>query len=65
MEIKIFLWSLNGSKKYIYKDGDYPVSENLHKKSLIHLSMYTLDYKLKDIDNIIKCFQKVWKKIKN
>ena len=32
--------------------------KNLHKKSLIHLSMYTLDYKLKDIDNIIKCFQK-------
>ena len=62
---KNFPWSLNGSKKYIYKDGDYPVSENLHKKSLIHLSMYTLDYKLKDIDNIIKCFQKVWKKIKN
>ncbi len=56
-------WSLNKNKKYSYKSTDFPVAEHLHNRSLIHISMYTLDYKMKDILNIIKCFNKVWNRL--
>ena len=60
---KNFPWSLNKNKNYSYKSTDFPVAENLHNRSLIHISMYTLNYKMRDILNIIKCFNKVWNKL--
>ncbi len=58
-----FPWKFNKSKKYNYKIGDCPVAERLHNETFIHLSMYTLDYKLNDIKKIISNFKKVWKKL--
>jgi len=61
---KGFPWSyLNKKykKKYSYK---CKVAEELHKKSFIGIEVCLYRLNIKDIDLIIKSFQKVWKKLK-
>ncbi len=58
-----FPWILNKSKNYNYKKGSCPVAEKLHEKTFMHIGMYTLDYRIKDIKKIINAFQKVWRNI--
>ena len=57
---KGFPWTI--SKRDIsYKKGICPVAENLHDNTFMGIEMCLNDYKIKDINLIIKSFKKVWK----
>ena len=57
---KGFPWSINNKIKYDYSNQSFPVAEELHNKTFIHLPMYTYDYNENDIEEIGNAFQKVW-----
>ena len=56
-----FPWTLNKYRRHVYRKVSCPIAEELHNKTFMHISMYSLNYKIKDIKNIIKGFTKVWK----
>ena len=56
---KNFPWSLT-KKKFSYKKGICPVSEELHDKSFINFEVCLYDLSMRDIKNILTVFKKVW-----
>ena len=60
---KKFPWSLN-NRKYNYKKGICPNAEKHQHKTFLGISMCIYEYSNKDIENILKIFKKVWKKLK-
>ena len=60
---KKFPWSLN-DRKYNYKKGICPNAEKHQHKTFLGISMCIYKYSNKDIENILKIFKKVWKKLK-
>ena len=58
-----FPWNINKKLKYNYKIN-LPVAEELHNKSFIGILMCKYNLTFNDIDNLIKGFEKTWKKIK-
>jgi dTDP-4-amino-4,6-dideoxygalactose transaminase len=58
-----FPWS-HFNKKIVYKKGQCPIAEELHRNSLISFELCLFDFSEKDIENIIRAFQKVWKILK-
>lgn len=66
---KFFPWILNGKRamqryKINYKSGSCPVSEKLNKNEYIGFEVCSNQLDKKDLDFIILCFKKVWKKLK-
>jgi perosamine synthetase len=59
---KKFPWSLN-NKKYNYKLGICPNAEKHQFSNFLGISMCIFEYSNIDIENILKIFQKVWKKL--
>ena len=58
---KKYPWSLNkNSKVYNYK---CPVAEDLLDNKYMGILLCSYDYKKSDALNIVKAFEKVWKKI--
>ncbi len=57
---KGFPWSINNKIKYDYTNQNFPVAEELHNKTFMHLPMYHYDYNENDIEAIGDAFQKVW-----
>ena len=61
---KGFPWKSEFNKNKInYNKGICPTAENLNKSQLILLELCVYEYSKKEIDLIIKCFNKVWKKL--
>ena len=61
---KGYPWNVGNIKSNIsYNKGICPVAEELHFKSYLGLSIDLYDLKIKDIDNIIKSFEKVWENL--
>ncbi len=60
---KHFPWSIN-KKKYFYNNGICPVAEKLNDKTFLSLELCQFDISSKEVDLIIKAFQKVWSKLK-
>ncbi len=59
---KGFPWKSQFNKNKIdYRKGICPVAENLNKTKLILLELCVFEYSKKEINLIIKSFQKVWK----
>jgi hypothetical protein len=51
------------NKEIIYKKGMCPNAEELHEKSYFYFGICNYQLTKKDIDLIIKAFQKVWKNL--
>ena len=60
---KKFPWSLN-NKRYNYQKGICPNAEKHQHKTFLGISMCIYEYSNKDVENILKIFEKVWKKLK-
>tara|TARA_Y100000590_G_C15270226_1_gene844734 strand:- start:198 stop:698 length:501 start_codon:yes stop_codon:yes gene_type:complete len=60
---KNFPWKLNNLNKS-YKHKKCLIAEELHNKSYFALGIASYDLSIKDIDSIIKAFEKVWKSFK-
>ena len=62
---KGFPWTAEFTRKNIsYKKGICPNAENLNKDKLILLELCVHEYSEKEVDLVIKCFQKVWSNLK-
>ena len=62
---KGFPWkNKNENSNVSYKKGICPVAEELHFQSYLGFSIDLYDLKLKDIDLIVKSFEKVWKNLR-
>lgn len=61
---KNFPWGKNKKFKKLYKKGSLPVAESISSQSIICLQMWAYDFSNKDLVNIVKKFNKVWKKLK-
>ena len=62
---KGFPWTADFSRKNInYKKGICPNAENLNKEKLILLELCVHEYSEKEVDLVIKCFEKVWSNLK-
>ena len=58
---KNFPWSYSRfSKEIKYGKGTCPVAEDLLDKSYLGLAMFAFDWKISDINLIIRAFKKVW-----
>ena len=59
---KGFPWTADFARKNInYKKGICPNAEKLNKDNLIILELCVHEYSDKEVNLVIKCFQKVWK----
>mgnify|MGYP006082924779 FL=1 len=62
---KGFPWkNKNENSNVSYKKGICPVAEELHFQSYLGFSIDLYDLNLKDIDLIVKSFEKVWKNLR-
>ncbi len=60
---KNFPWGKNKKFKTFYKRGSLPVAENISFNEILCLQMWAFDFTKKDAKNIVKKFNKVWKKL--
>ena len=62
---KGFPWTADFARKNInYKKGICPNAEKLNKEKLILLELCVHEYSEKEVDLVIKCFEKVWSNLK-
>ena len=60
---KGFPWN-KFNKKISYKKGDCPIAEEFHDYSFISFQVCLFSFNKKDIENIIKAFNKIWSYLK-